>query len=306
MTWCFDIGGSFIKYGVPAESGLVPELGRVKTPGADFDAFAGALKKAIAEMPQSATGIVSLSMAGIADAGEGRAKVANVPCLNGRRLETELAAKLGHPVRITNDADAFALAEARLGAGKGSGVVFAIILGTGVGGGLVIDGQLVHGFGGVSGEWGHGPMIDPGAGGLIEPIERFACGCGQKGCLDTVGGARGLERLHAAIHNQALDSGAILERWQAGEAAAGKTVAVFVEHLARGLSVITNTIGAASIPVGGGLSAAPELIAAIDTRTREMVLARYEQVLVVPGERRADGGLVGAALAAQLTGVLAA
>lgn len=297
MIACFDIGGSYIKYGVPDAAGLVPELGRVKTPQDDFDAFVEALNTAIAAMPASID-IVSISIAGFIDTESGKAVIANIACLNGRVLQPDLDRRLKRQVVITNDADCFALAESRHGVARGKANVFAIILGSGLGGGLVIDGRLVRGHGGIAGEWGHSPIVDPTAGGLLdEPLPRFACGCGREGCLDAVGGARGLERIHQAINGQNLHSGAIVAAWRAGDKAAAKTVPVYVEIVARTLNLIVNTVGADSVPVGGGLASAPDLIARIDRRVRALALASHDDPLVVPGARAADGGLVGAALA---------
>ena len=302
MIACFDIGGSFIKFGTPDTDGLVPELGRVKTPGDDYAAFVAALRAAVAVLPGQVP-VVSLSIAGFIDA-DGKAVIANIPCLNGRALISDLATELGREVVITNDADCFALAESRHGVGRGKANVFAIILGSGLGGGLVIDGRLVHGHGITAGEWGHSPIVDRMAGGLLQaPLPDLRCGCGRKGCLDIFGGARGLERIHQAVSGETRDSGAIVAAWRAGDAGAEHSIAVYVENVARALNLIVNTVGIDSVPAGGGLASAPDLIARIDTRVRELALADFDTPLVVPGERAADGGLVGAALAgAELLG----
>ena len=299
MVYCFDIGGSFIKFGVPDGAGLVTEIGRVETPQNSFSTLGEALVGALKMMPVECRPVVSVSLAGIIDPETEIASVANIACLNGRRLSLEFEQILGLPVVISNDADCFALAEARLGAGRGHKNVFCIILGSGVGGGLVLNGNFVAGFGGFSGEWGHGPSVDPAAGGLIEPLRRMACACGGMDCLDTVGGARGLERLHLAIHGQKSGSTDIIARWLKGEAEASLSVKVLVEHVARALSVAINTLGASIVPVGGGLSRSKELIASVDCRVRELVVAEYKRPLVVPGEYAQSGGLIGAALAGE-------
>ena len=297
MVYCFDIGGSFIKFGVPDEAGQAHEMGRVATPLNSIDALVGELKSGIGAMQSMRDGIVSISLAGIIEPGSQTAIVANIACLNGVRLRETLEDKLGLPVVISNDADCFALAEARLGAGRGHKNVFCMILGSGVGGGLVIDGNIVTGFGGFGGEWGHGPSVDPAAGGMIAPLVRMPCPCGGEDCLDTVGGARGLERLHLAIHGQKTGSTDIIERWLAGDASATLSVQVLVEHVSRALSVVVNTVGASIVPVGGGLSRSRELISLIDRRVRKLVLAGYDRPLVVPGHYAQTGGLIGAALA---------
>lgn len=299
MIGCFDIGGSFIRYGVPSADGLVSERGRVPTPGHDFDAFVAALGAAIADMPQPVD-IVSISSAGFIAYETQQAVIANIPCLHGRILVPELERRLGLPVVFTNDADCYALAESRHGVARGKANVFAIILGSGLGGGLVIDGRLVRGHGGVAGEWGHAPIVDPLAGGLLTvPLPAIRCGCGRDGCLDVFGGARGIERIHLATTGRALDSGAIVAAWRAGDASAEKTVAVYVETVARPLTLIVTTIGIDSVPVGGGLASATDLIARLDQRVRALTLIAYGEPLVVPGLRAADGGLVGAALAGE-------
>lgn len=299
MVYCFDIGGSFIKFGVPDEDGQAHEMGRVATPLNSFEALVGALKSGIGAMQSMRDGVVSISLAGIIEPGSQTAIVANIACLNGLRLRETLEDKLGLPVVISNDADCFALAEARLGAGRGHKNVFCIILGSGVGGGLVFDGNIVTGFGGFGGEWGHGPSVDPAAGGLIKPLARMSCACGGTDCLDTVGGARGLERLHLAIHGQKSGSTDIIARWLAGDASATLSVQVLVEHVSRALSIVVNTVGASIVPVGGGLSRSKELISLIDCRVRKLVLARYDRPLVVPGHYAQTGGLIGAALAGE-------
>ncbi len=300
MIACFDIGGSFIKYGVPDADGLVPERGRVKVPANDYDAFVAALKAAIAEMPGPIE-IVSIAVAGFVDPETGRAVIANIPCLNGRVLQPDLDARLGCRTIVTNDADCFALAESGHGVARGKANVFAIILGSGVGGGMVINGRLVSGAGGIAGEWGHSPIVDPLAGGLLnEPLPQIACGCGRSGCLDSYGGARGLERIHLALAGQMLDSTEILSAWRAGERAANLSVDVYVETVSRALNLIVNTVGIDAVPVGGGLASAPDLIARLDERVRALALAPRRAPLVVPGTRAVDGGLVGAALAGAL------
>jgi len=306
MIACFDIGGTYIRYGLSNGRGAVPESGRTATPRDDFAAFVAALEDALGAMQAPVGAAVSISLAGFADPHDGAAVVANVPCLNGRRLAAELGHRLGRAVSVTNDADCFALAEALEGIGRGHRNVFAIVLGSGVGGGLVIEGKLVAGHGGVAGEWGHGPIVDPGAGGLVAPMERVKCGCGRMDCLDPVGSARGLERLHAMRTGVSLDSAGIVGAWMEGDAAAAHTVEIHVEHIARVLGLLVNVTGVSIVPVGGGLAGAPQLIAAIDSRVRALALAGHRSPLVVPGTQATTGGLTGAALAARQNGVQAA
>lgn len=283
MIVAYDIGGTRIRAARVAGADVVP-LGEVPTPAADFAAFIAA----VGGFAAGASGI-ALSVAGIVDPASQRIKVANIPCADGRALGPELEAALGLPVKVLNDADCFALAEAHHGAGRGHRNVFGIILGTGVGGGLVIDGRVVQGAGGFAGEWGHGPVL---AGDLALP-----CGCGQVGCLDTIGGARGIERLHRVLGHGAAGSEEIVDGWRRGEAAASATVAVWTERMAGPLAMVLNVVGASVVPAGGGLARAADLIAHLDRAVRARVLRPTGAALLRPAECPGEPGLIGAAAA---------
>ncbi len=285
MILCFDIGGARIKAGL-ARGGRLEFLGAVATPASDFAAFVEAMRGFVMGGLRG----VAVSVAGVVDPASGRIKVANISCLDGREVAADLARALGLPVLVLNDADCFALAEARQGAGRGHRSVFGIILGSGVGGGLVIDGRLVTGAGGFAGEWGHGSVIQ-------QP--RFACACGQMGCVDTVGGARGLERLHRHLCGDALGAEAIVAGWQAGFGAEVATVALWLDLVSGPLAMVLNVVGASVVPVGGGLANAPALIAALDKAVRAQLLRASTGPLLVVAQVSADAGLVGAAVAGE-------
>lgn len=289
MILSFDIGGSRIR-AAEVRGGDVRLCAEAPTPTADYAQFLNAIA-GIAEGRR--TEGLALSIAGVVDPDTGRIKVANIPCADSRPLAADLESRTGLPVRVLNDADCFALAEARHGAGRGHANVFGIILGTGVGGGLVIGGRLVQGAGGYSGEWGHGPVLRTHAAGREVP--HFPCGCGQTGCVDTIGGARGLERLHKHLNGTALPSVDIVERWEAGDLSATRTVDVWRDLLSAPLSMVLNTVGASVVPVGGGLSNAPALIAALDRDVRARILRGTDGPLLRVAECRVEPGLIGAA-----------
>lgn len=289
MLVCFDIGGSRIKAALALGSGL-EVLGEAPTPAA-FSDFAAVIAGFV---PGGAQGL-AIAIAGVVDPATGLLRCANIPAVNGRPVADDLAAVLGLPVWVGNDADCFALAEAGSGAGRGHPSVFGIILGTGVGGGLVIDGRIVTGAGGFAGEWGHGPVLNERPLGLEVP--HFPCGCGLAGCVDTVGGARGLERLHHHLSGRTGSSEAILQDWQTGDDLAGQTVAVWLDLVAGPLAMVLNVVGASVVPVGGGLANVPALVTALDLAVRARVLRRTEAPLLVPAAHRVEPGLVGAALA---------
>lgn len=295
MVTCFDIGGSYIRYAYPADTGPVLEAGRVPTPLSDWPDFVEALRQCLPPTPGPAV----ISLAGAFDAKTGIADVANIPCLHGRRVAAELRKALGIPVEIINDADAFALAEAVDGIGAGKDMVFAVILGSGVGGGLVHKGELVTGRGGIAGEWGHGPIVDASAGGLYPNIPHLKCGCGQTGCLDAYGSARGMEKLHAALHGAQLSSLEITSAWHQGDPEASVTIEVFATLLSRALAMVVNLLSPDVIPVSGGLSADTRLLAEIDRKTRSLTLADYDTPLPVRGAFAKTGGLQGAGIQAR-------
>lgn len=304
MITCFDIGGTTIKAALATSATDITPIGRVATPGHDFNAFAAAIADLIAQGGAPDGSAIAISIAGVVDPATNIATVANIPCINGRQLGPDLSSKLGRPVIVGNDADCFALAEAHAGAGKGQNVVFGVILGTGVGGGIVADGRLIRGAGGFSGEWGHGTIVQTQTAAWPHTLPHFPCGCGQLGCTDTVGGARGLERVHAHIHGETLSSVDIVAAWSADEDKASKTIALYVELLAAPLAMLVNVLGPDIIPVGGGLGNSAKLVAALDQAVRPRILRKIERPLIVPAKLTVDAGLIGAASLAYSEGVV--
>lgn len=286
MRAVFDIGGSRIRAGRSAAPGVVEAEGVWTTPGADYGAFVEVLREG---MGPDATSM-ALSIAGVVDPATGRIRAANIPCLDGRQLGADLARDLGVPVVLANDADCFALAEARSGAGIGHRVVFGVILGTGVGGGLVIDGRIHQGAGGVAGEWGHGPVLR----GLAPEIADWQCGCGQAGCLDTFGGARGIERLDRYLNGGARTSVEVLAAWGAGEDSAGRVISFWLDQMSAALAMVVNVIGPSVVPVGGGLANAAALVAALDGAVRGRILRDCPQPLMVVAQNQGEPGMIGA------------
>lgn len=284
MILAFDIGGSRIRAALRQGDGIRP-LGEVPTPARDAGAFAGAL----AGFLRPGLRGVALSVPGVIDPETGRGKVANIPAIDGANLRELLERRLGLPVLALNDADCFALAEAASGAGRGHPVVFGVILGSGIGGGLVIGGRIVSGAGGLTGEWGHGPV-------LRAPWD-LPCPCGQKGCVETIGSARGLERLHLLETGQTLSAPQITAAWAAGEARACATMELWRDLVSGQLAMVVNVLGPSVVPVGGGLSKAPGLVGFLDQALRARILRRHAAPLLVPAICGPDAGLLGAAAA---------
>lgn len=294
---CADIGGSYIKFGRCYGPGEVERVDEVPTPAHDWPAFVAALASLSTRWNGAQAPIpLAISTTGLFDHRNGTVTAANLPAFAQRNVIAELSTALRRKVVIANDADTFALAEANLGIGRDHEVVFCAILGTGVGGALVVGGHNVHGHRGVIGEWGHGPIVQTEvslANGEQIRIPRFACGCGQSGCTDTIGGARGIERLHLHLHGQEKTSYEILDAWEAGGTAAAVTVEIYLALLGEPLAFTVNITGASILPVGGGLAARTELIAALDQVVRTRTLNRFAEPLVRPGHFVKNGGLVG-------------
>ncbi|KQT46876.1 N-acetylglucosamine kinase [Devosia sp. Leaf420] len=295
MITCFDIGGTTIKAATATTPDALIHLGRQPTPTQDFEAFVAVIAGFVAKGGAPAGSPIAISITGVVDPQTGLVTCANIPCIDGKVLSDELAKRLDRPVTVANDADCFVLAEATSGAGRGHRVAFGAILGTGVGGGIVVDQKLHPGAGGLGGEWGHGTIVATKVDVAPYDLPHFACGCGLSGCLDTVGGARGMERLHRHLHGTELPSTSIVDAWSAGDSAASQTIDLFIALLAQPLALVVNIIGPDIVPVGGGLGNSRELIARIDAAVRPRILRHLDRPLIVPAELTADAGLVGAA-----------
>ncbi|TCW00041.1 ROK family protein [Biostraticola tofi] len=296
---CADIGGSYIKFGLSPQPSDVVGLDKIAMPAHCWDEFVGALKKLVSahQAHYAADTPLAISAAGIVSP-TGEVFASNIPAFSGHLLVTELTQCLNRQVWLANDADCFALAEATQGRGKGLPIVFAAILGTGVGGGLVINGQTVSGADGLTGEWGHGPITrtELQLDGARYSLPRQPCSCGQSGCLDTYGGARGLEKIHLLLHGQSADSRTIIGHWQRDEPHARLTVAAWLQVVSEPLAYCLNMTGASLIVVGGGLAAVEPLIEALDRLVRQLILRRSPDPVVVAGRFSQQGGLVGASV----------
>ncbi len=295
MILCFDIGGTTIKIAQAFSQDDIRPIGRVPTPSRDYPAFVAALRDAIAAAPERPERL-AFSIAGVFDPETGIATVANIPCISGRQLRRNLEATLGLPVDLANDADCFALAEAVVGAGQGHEVVFGVILGTGVGGGVVVRGSLINAVGGYAGEWGHGAVAQRILGTPEVTLPAFACGCGQVGCLDAICSARGMEKLHNFLHGINADSTEIVAGWEAGSPAPCRTIDIWLELLSGPLAMVENLLGAGVMVVGGGLANSRPLIAALDSAVRGRILRKFDRPLIVPAGCAIEPGLVGAAI----------
>jgi fructokinase len=247
-----DLGGSKIEIIALGDDGGELLRERVATPQGDYLATLNAVGGlvAAAESRVGAEGTVGVGIPGAESRVSGLIKNANSTCLIGKPLRHDLQALLGRQLRIANDANCFALSEAVDGAGAGAQVVFGVILGTGAGGGIVIDGKVLTGANAIAGEWGHNPM----------PGERHheTCYCGRKGCVELYLSGPGLaadhRRANAELAGADLAPEEIAGRAASGDAACATTLHRYEARLARALAQVINILDPDVIVLGGGLS----------------------------------------------------
>jgi fructokinase len=247
-----DLGGTKIEAIVLDANGTSLWRQRVATPAGDYRASLASVA-ALIERAERETAIAGCSI-GIGAPGtltaSGPVKNSNSTCLNGQPLQADLERLLGRPVRIANDANCLALSEASDGAGKGAAVCFAVILGTGVGAGIVVDGRLLNGPNGLAGEWGHNPL--PWA--HAEELPGAACYCGKRGCIETWLSGPALAQDHFGHTAVSLTAARIGELAAAGDAACEASLQRYESRLARALAHVINLLDPDAIVLAGGLS----------------------------------------------------
>ena len=223
---------------------------RVPTPADDYAATVAAVVGLVTEIEQRTkrTGRVGLGIPGTLSPASGLVKNANSTALIGRPLDRDLEAALGRPLRLANDANCFTVSEAVDGAGRGAEVVFGVILGTGVGGDLVVNGRPLAGRNAIAGEWGHNPLPWP----TDDERPGPACYCGRTGCVETFLSGPALVRDHG--EDDGLTAADIAARAEAGEARAEAALGRYEERLARALASVINLVDPCVIVLGGGLS----------------------------------------------------
>ena len=218
-------------------------------------------------------------------------KNANSTWLIGRGLDADLARRLDRPVRVMNDANCFTLSEATDGAGAGAGLVFGVILGTGVGGGIAIDGRIVPGAQLIAGEWGHNPLPWPRA----EELPGPGCYCGRQGCIETFLSGPGFAADHARETGREDAPEAIVAAAAAGDPGAAAALARYVDRLARGLATVVNLLDPDVIVLGGGLSDLPELASRAQAALVDDVFSDTVATRIVRHRHGASSGVRGAA-----------
>ena len=254
-----DLGGTKIEGIVLAESGAEIARRRIPAPRGDYRATLDAILGLVEELAGSSScdknTPVGVGIPGAVSPSTGLIKNANSTWLIGRDLGGDLAGILNRPVRLANDANCFAVSEAVDGAGKGHSIVFGIILGTGVGGGIAIDGRAVSGPNAIAGEWGHNPLPWPQAGGGLSESPGPTCYCGKLGCIETFLSGPALSADVKAATGKTLSAQEIAAAASDGDDDASMAVERYTNRLARALAATINVLDPDIIVFGGGVSA---------------------------------------------------
>jgi fructokinase len=288
-----DLGGTKIEGIALAADGRERFRRRIPTPREDYPGSVDAVAALVdtIERETGERGSVGVGIPGTEVPESGLIKNANSTWLNGRPLRRDLEERLGRPVRLMNDANCFALSEAADGAGAGARVVFGVILGTGVGGGVVVEGRCLDGPNGIAGEWGHNPLPWPGADELPGP----ACYCGKRGCIETWLSGPGFEQDHRMRTGTPLPSRAIVEAADHGDAEAAASLARYHDRLGRALATAINVLDPDVVVLGGGMSNLPHLAEAAHAAVSRYVFSDTLLTRIVRNRHGDSSGVRGAA-----------
>jgi fructokinase len=290
-----DLGGTKIEAIALDAAGDIVFRQRRATPRGDYagtiEALAGLVEHA--EHQLGARASVGVGMPGTISPATGLVKNANSTWLNGQRLDVDLSRRLGRTVRFANDANCFALSEASDGAAAGAPVVFGVIVGTGCGGGVVVNGRVLTGPNAIAGEWGHCSLPWPSA----DELPGEPCYCGKRGCLETWLAGPALARDHAAHAREAavLDSAGVAARAAAGDAEAQAALRRYAHRMARGLAMIVNVLDPDVIVLGGGMSNIAALYEDVPALLPQFVFSDRVVTRLVPPRHGDASGVRGAA-----------
>ena len=288
-----DLGGTKIEILALDESGRERLRKRVATPAGDYAATVAAITALVhdAERELGETGSVGIATPGAVSRLTGRIKNANSTCLNGQPLVDDLQRVLQREIRIENDANCFALSEATDGAAAGAAVVFGVILGTGVGGGIVVHGRTLVGANAIAGEWGHNPLPWP----ADDERPGNACYCGRAGCIETWLSGPGLAHNFFQLDGRRLDAAAIAQAAAGGDARAEAAMVAYEERLAKSLASVINLLDPDVIVLGGGLSNLARLYRNVPLRWGRYLFSDAVVTRLVPPRYGDASGARGAA-----------
>ncbi len=288
-----DLGGTKTEILVLDATGAELLRARRPTPAGDYAATLQQIAAMVtdAERQLGQPGTVGIGLPGSISPASGLMRNANSTCLNGQPLKRDIEALLHRPVAISNDANCFALSEASDGAAAGAASVFGVIIGTGTGAGLVIDGKVVGGHNGVAGEWGHNPLPWP----RTDEYPGPACWCGLSGCIETWLSGPGFAREFERATGQRRDAEAIVAAAEAGERTAAEALARYWDRLARSLAHVINVFDPEVIVLGGGMSNIRSLYDHVPRQWGQYVFSDCVSTRLLPPRHGDSSGVRGAA-----------
>ncbi len=290
-----DIGGTKMEIAAIDESGAELLRRRAPAPGGAYGEAIRAITELILETERTVAARCSVGICtpGAVSSRSGTLKNAYASVLNAMQVKPDLERLLGREVRFANDANCFALSEAIDGAAKGARVVFGAILGTGVGGGIVVDGRAIEGANAICGEWGHNSLPWP----VPEETPGPRCACGRDGCIEAFLSGPGLARDHLLATGEARAPADIAARAESGDRGCARTLERYEERLARALASVINLLDPEVIVLGGGLSRIERLVRNVPARWSSHV---YSDTVVTRLVRAAHGDASGVRGAARL------
>lgn len=247
-----DLGGSKIELIALDHSGQSLLRQRIPTPKDDYEAILDAITQLVlsAEKQLDAKGTVGIGTPGSLSRVDGCLRNSNSTCLNGRTILQDLKARLQRPVALSNDANCFALSEATDGSGADAGVVFAVIIGTGTGAGIVVNHRVLQGPNGIAGEWGHNPLPWP----KDEERPGPTCYCGKQGCIETFLSGPGMQNDYATMTGNLLSAETIVAQAASGDKDSEQVLLRYEDRMARSLAHVINIVDPDTIVLGGGMS----------------------------------------------------
>lgn len=290
-----DLGGTKIEGIVMGAGSAILHRERVSTPQSSYEGTIKALVELVQRLERDAGRKnlpIGIGHPGSISPASGLMRNANSLCLNGKPLQQDLQTALGREVRMANDADCLALSEASDGAAAGAKNMFAVILGTGVGGGICINGSLLVGRNAIAGEWGHNPL----------PWQRpewdessTTCWCGQRGCIETWLSGVGMANDHRRVTGEALTAEEIVTRAEAGDEKSGATLSRYEDRLARALAQLINILDPDVIVLGGGVSRVARLYRHVPALWDQWIFSDDIRTRLVPALHGDASGVRGAA-----------
>jgi predicted NBD/HSP70 family sugar kinase len=288
-----DLGGTKIEAAALDAAGRIAHRRRVETPAGRYEATIAAIVELVAAVEEDLGSRASIGVAtpGARSLVDGRMKNANSTCLNGQPLKEDLERALGREIRMANDANCFALSEAIDGAGRGARCVFGVILGTGVGGGIVIDGRIVTGANAIAGEWGHNPLPLPEDSDLPLPH----CYCGRRGCIETYLSGPALAADVAKDSGERREAADIAHAAEENDPPSDSAMRRYERRLARSLAGVINILDPEVIVLGGGLSNIARIYANVARLCKEFVFSDDLRTRIVPPAHGDSSGVRGAA-----------